>query len=377
MEKQLATRGAGLSSILASPQIKSRFDEVLGKKAPSFVSSILTAVNGNKALQEANPMTVVSSAMIAASLDLPINASLGFAHIVPYGKDAQFQIGWKGLVQLGLRSGQYRSLNVTTVLDGQIKYINRFTGEIEFQDEAISDKVIGYLLYFKLLNGFEKYHYMSAKEAFDHGKKYSKSFTRGYGPWTDDFDAMALKTVVKMGLGKWGILSVEMQKAFEVDQAIVSDKGEVADYPDSPSDVMISKNEEPPKKEDVAAAKPKNFAPKSKEEAKEKADEINAKRDAEALEKAKSEKSLPPKDDDVIDADYKEVPEAPPVENPSKQRSLLLIGIAEHMKKLKMSNEDFNEMMVKFTKKTSKKDLTNEDLEGLFDLLKIELATRE
>lgn len=224
---------ARVHTLLNSPAIKKRFDEVLGQKSAGFMSSIISAVSSNKYLLECDPMSVISSAAVAASMDLPINQNLGFAHIVPYKGVAQFQIGWKGLVQLAMRTGQYKTINAVKIMEGQIKKHDIFTGEMEFQEQATSDKVIGYLLYFKLLNGFEKYHYMTADECKKHANRYSAAFKSGYGPWKDDFDAMALKTVVKMGLSKYGILSIQMEKAITVDQAEVNEAGEVVGYPDA------------------------------------------------------------------------------------------------------------------------------------------------
>lgn len=224
---------ARVQKLLQSPSIKSRFDEVLGQKSAGFMSSIISAVSSNKYLLECDPMSVISSAAVAASMDLPINQNLGFAHIVPYKGVAQFQIGWKGLVQLAMRTGQYKTINATKILDGQIVVHNSFTGEMEFQEKSSSDKVVGYLLYFKLMNGFEKFHYMTAEECKKHAQKYSAAFKAGYGPWKDDFDSMALKTVVKMGLSKYGILSIQMEKAISVDQAEVNIDSDVVQYPDA------------------------------------------------------------------------------------------------------------------------------------------------
>ncbi len=246
MSKEIAKTEDRLKSLMAAPQIKARFEEMLGKRSASFMSSIISAVNANPSLKKADPMSVISSAAVAAAMDLPINSSLGFAHIVPYGDQAQFQIGWKGFVQLAMRSGQYRTINLTPVLEGQIKNHNQFTGEMEFQQEARSDKQIGYLLYFKLLNGYEKYFYMTKEQCTAHGKRYSKSFAKGHGRWAEDFEAMALKTVAKMGLSKYGVLSLDMQKAFEVDQAAINEDGQ-AHYVDQPEikDVTAQQGSEP------------------------------------------------------------------------------------------------------------------------------------
>lgn len=215
-----------VKTFLDEPSVRKRFEEMLGKRAPAFISSIISAVSSNAALAKCEPMSVVSSAAVAAAMDLPINSSLGFAHIVPYNNVAQFQMGWKGFVQLAMRSGQYKTINAIEVLEGQIKHLNPFTGEMEFVTEATSEKIVGYLLYFKLLNGYEKYFYMTRPDVDAHGKKYSASYKKGFGMWKDDFDAMALKTVVKLGLSKYGILSVDMQQAVALDQAVVGEDGE-------------------------------------------------------------------------------------------------------------------------------------------------------
>ena len=217
---------AQLKGLLNAESTKKRFFEILGSKSASFISSIINVVNGNQALQEANPNTVLMSASIAATLDLPINPNLGFAAIVPYKEKgqavAQFQMMWRGFVQLAQRSGQYRTLNTTEVYEGEIKRQNRFTGEIEFDpDGRKSDKIIGYVAYMSLLNGFEKYFYMSREECEKHAKRYSKTYQKGYGKWKDDFDAMAKKTVLKLLISKYGIMSVDMQKAVEFDQSTV------------------------------------------------------------------------------------------------------------------------------------------------------------
>lgn len=212
--------------------VKKRFEDVLGSKAPGFVSSVLSAISSNKYLMECQPSSVIASALIAASLDLPINPSLGFAHIVPYRGVAQFQIGWRGYVQLALRTGKYKTINAIGVYKGQIKSHSLMTGEIELDSSGIKDELAGYLLYFRLLNGFEKTIYMTKDDCYRHAKKFSQSFKNGKGYWVDDFDAMALKTVVKLGLSKWGILSIEMQKAIATDQSEVDEDGNPIKYPD-------------------------------------------------------------------------------------------------------------------------------------------------
>jgi recombination protein RecT len=224
--KQLSTIGR-IKNLFETDAINKRFTEMLGENAGLFKSSILSAVNANNQLQEAEPMSVIASALIAASLKLPITPSLGLAHIVPYKGVATFQMGWKGFVQLGLRSGQYKTMNAAIIYEGQLVKNDQFTGEVEFQEHRESDKVIGYLFYFKLMNGFEKYTYWTVQQCEDHAKKYSASYRNKKGKWVDAFNEMALKTVVKMGLSKWGILSVDIQKAIEVDESFEGS------YPDS------------------------------------------------------------------------------------------------------------------------------------------------
>lgn len=235
------TTAVTLKSMLGNENVKSRFQEILGKKAPGFISSILSVANSNTLLQKADPKTVMNAAVIAATLDLPINPNLGFAYIVPYGGHGSFQLGYKGLIQLCMRSNQYSKIEVNEVYEGEVKIKNRFTGEYEF-NEPTSDKIVGVLAYFKLSNNFEKYLYMSKKECEAHGKKYSQTYKRGGGLWSTEFWAMAKKTCLKQLLSKYGILSIEMQRAQTFDQAVVKndliednvDEAEV-EYVDNPS----------------------------------------------------------------------------------------------------------------------------------------------
>ena len=242
-----------LKTLLTTDGVKSRFVEMLGQqKAAGFMSSIISAVNANDKLKECEPMSVIAAASVAAAMDLPINQSLGMAHIVPYSGKAQFQIGWKGFMQLALRTGQYKTINPCVVYEGQLVKANSFTGEMEFKEERTSDKVAGYLLYFKLLNGYDHYFYMTKDAMEAHAQRYSIAYKKGWAtPWKEDFDAMGLKTVIKLGLGKFGVLSIEMQKAMEVDQAVVNDKGEAADFPDA--DKPEATVEEPGPKAPAAA----------------------------------------------------------------------------------------------------------------------------
>ena len=215
-----------IQSLVSQDSVKARFEELLGKKAPGFISSLLAVVNNNKLLARANPNTIVAAGAMAASLDLPINQNLGFAYIIPYGNEAQFQMGYKGYIQLAMRTGQYQTINAAEVYEGEIVKQNRFTGEYEFGKKT-SDKIVGYIAYFKLVNGFEKYLYMSIDEMQAHAKKFSKNYKGGTDKWgITDFHSMAIKTVLKRLISKYGILSIEMQGQPMVD-AITNDGGKM------------------------------------------------------------------------------------------------------------------------------------------------------
>ena len=215
-----------IQSLVSQENVKARFEELLGKKAPGFISSLLAVVNNNKLLAKANPNTIIAAGAMAASLDLPINQNLGFAYIIPYKDEAQFQMGYKGYIQLAMRTGQYQTINAAEVYEGEIIKQNRFTGEYEF-GEKTSDKIVGYIAYFKLVNGFEKYLYMGIEEMQAHASKFSKNYKGGTDKWgLTDFHSMAIKTVLKRLISKYGILSIEMQGQQMVD-AITNDGGKM------------------------------------------------------------------------------------------------------------------------------------------------------
>lgn len=210
-----AQQGTTMKSLLSSPAVIKRFEEVLGKRGTQFTASILSLYNSEKMLQKCEPMSIISSAMVAATLDLPVDKNLGYMYIVPYGNKAQPQMGYKGYIQLALRSAQYRYINVTPIHEGELKKWNPLTEEIDIDFEArVSDAEIGYAAYFELLNGFRKTVYWTKEQVEKHRKKFSKS---DFG-WKNDWSAMASKTVLKSLLSKWGILSIEMQKALVEDQ---------------------------------------------------------------------------------------------------------------------------------------------------------------
>ena len=234
--------------------VKAKFAEVMGKRSTSFITSVLQIVNSNDLLKDATAESVYQSAMVAATLDLPLNNNLGFAYIVPF-KDtrkgitvAQFQLGYKGYIQLAQRSGQFKRIAVTHVCEGQIKSADPLRG-YEFDWNVKSDKIIGYVAYFELLNGYEAQLYMTGDELRAHGTKFSQTFKRGFGLWKDDFDSMAKKTVLKLLLSKFAPLSVDMQKAVVTDQAVINDAETMdVDYvdnaPATAAEVSQSKEDE-------------------------------------------------------------------------------------------------------------------------------------
>lgn len=217
-----------LNDMLDRDGMRKRFDELLGKRAPQFISSVVSMVNADKNLQQAfyeSPMTVIQSALKAAMFDLPIDQSLGYAYIVPfknYKKDigakkmeATFILGWKGMHQLALRTGAYKTINVVDVREGELKRYNRLTEEVDIdfvEDEDAREAlpVIGYVGYYRLINGAEKTVYMSVKAITAHEKKFRKGEYQGKG-WRDDWDAMARKTVYRILIGKWGVMSIDYQ----------------------------------------------------------------------------------------------------------------------------------------------------------------------
>lgn len=209
-------------SLLNQQNVQEQFEKVLKNRAAGFTANLGVMVNNSEALRKCDPITVISAAVVSASLDLALDPNLGFAAIVPYGDRATFQIMYKGLIQLAMRSGQYKTINVTEVYDGELISSNRITGEHVFDmTQKKSDKVIGYAAYFKLLNGFEKTEYWNIAKVEKHGKRFSQTYKKGFGMWKDDFDAMARKTVLKSLINVWGIKSIEMQDAVIFDQCIV------------------------------------------------------------------------------------------------------------------------------------------------------------
>lgn len=246
--------GKDLKALLASPAIIKRLEEIIGKNTGSFCASLIQISNSNALLQRAEPNTVISAAIVAATLNLPINNALGFAYIVPFNNskagvvEAQFQIGYKGLIQLAMRSGQIKRLVTTEIYANQIISRNPIKGyEFDFDTQPEKhEPAVGYYAYMELVNGFIAEAYMSVEDVKAHATRYSQTYKKGYGVWKDNFDAMAAKTVLKRLLTKYAPMSVEMQQAVIADQAVIHEIPQGGDilvssdysYVDNPDNVI-------------------------------------------------------------------------------------------------------------------------------------------
>lgn len=220
-----------LRELFNDPNIKTKVEQLIGKNSATFATSVMQIANSNTMLRTADPTSIFNAACMAATLNLPLQNGLGFAYIVPFKNnkerkvEAQFQIGYKGFIQLAQRSGQFKRLVALPVYKNQLlkkDFINGF--EFDWEQEPEKDEnPIGYYAYFKLVNDFSAELYMSHDDIVKHAQRYSQTFKKGFGVWHDNFEAMALKTVMKLLLSKQAPLSVEMQQAVLADQAVVKD----------------------------------------------------------------------------------------------------------------------------------------------------------
>ncbi len=210
-----------LKSILKAPSVEEQFQNTLKENTGAFIASIIELYNGDQYLQQCEPKQVVMEALKAATLKLPINKALGFSYLVPYksksGMIATCQIGYKGYIQLAMRTGKYRIINADLVYEGELKTVDKLTGEIDFRGEKQSDEVVGYFAHIEMVNGFSKTLFMTKEEIINHAKKYSKSYGYSSSAWQTEFDAMAKKTVIRNLLSHYGYLSVEMVGAIDED----------------------------------------------------------------------------------------------------------------------------------------------------------------
>lgn len=235
-----------MKNLLANQGIQNLFADALKENKDRFLASIIDLYNGDTYLQNCDPKEVAMEALKAATLNLPINKSLGYAYIVPYknkGKlTPQFQIGYKGLIQMAQRSGQYKALNAGILYEGMEVKQDYLKGTFEIVGEPKSDKAIGYFAYFQLLNGYEKALYMSKEDITNHAKRYSQSFGSDYSPWKNQFDEMAQKTVLRRLLSKYGVLTTEFEKVViseedkELESIVLENNGKV---PFEPEDTEV------------------------------------------------------------------------------------------------------------------------------------------
>ena len=275
MNNQVANRPKmSFTQFMGADVVQKRAIQILGeKKALSFTSSIISAVQMNPGLQECEPKSIFNAALLGESLNLSPSPQLGQYYLVPfnvktgvdekgkpiYGKQAQFQIGYKGLIQLAIRSGQYKKLNVLAIKKGELINYDPLNEEIEvnlIDDEVEREETetIGYYAMFEYTNGFRKSIYWSKPKMIKHAEKYSAGYKahKGYTFWEKDFDGMAYKTMLRQLISKWGIMSVEMQTAFESDMAVLKDDGtkEYIDNPSNDNNVIIEEvKEEKPQKQ--------------------------------------------------------------------------------------------------------------------------------
>lgn len=236
-----------VKSLLSQERTVKNFEDVIGPKAPQFMASVLNVMSASDKLKQCAATSILGAAMVAATLDLPVDPNIGFAAIVPYRVKneyrAQFQIQYKGMIQLAIRSGLYENMNVASVYADELKGYNPITGECEFvedfsactmRNEGKPENIVGYFAWFKLLSGFRKELYMTKQEILNHAMKYSSAFkydiNNGYTSslWSTDFEAMAQKTVIKLLLKKYGVLSIQMQQAVTDDQKVFDAKGDSA-----------------------------------------------------------------------------------------------------------------------------------------------------
>lgn len=263
----------GLTAYITQEGVKAQINKIVGKNTERFVSSIISAVNANPLLQECTNQSILSGALLGEALNLSPSPVLGNYYLVPYndkerGKVAQFQLGYKGYVQLAIRSGQYKKLNVLAIKEGELVRFDPLNEEIEvnlIEDEEARENAptIGYYASFTYTNGFKKAIYWSKKRMESHARKYSKGYAKktGHTFWEKDFDAMAYKTMLRQLISKWGIMSIDMQRAIESDMAVVNEDL-TPTYVDNEPEMIASpapqeETKEEPKEEPKPAEKPK------------------------------------------------------------------------------------------------------------------------
>lgn len=241
----------GISAYLTGDAVKNQINQVVGgKDGTKFITSIVSAVNANPALQECTNQSILSAALLGHSLNLSPSPQLGQYYMVPFndktkGKVAQFQLGYKGYIQLAIRSGQYKKLNVLAIKEGELVRFDPLNEEIIvnlIDDEEARENAptIGYYAMFEYTNGFRKAIYWSKAKMEAHALKYSMGYKakKGYTFWEKDFDGMAYKTMLRQLISKWGIMSIDMVSAMDADMAVINEDGTMT-YVDNEEDVVV------------------------------------------------------------------------------------------------------------------------------------------
>lgn len=252
---QKSQKRLGIGSYLTGDAVKQRINQVIGgKDGQRFISAVVSAVQTNPALQECTNQSILSAALLGESLKLSPSPQLGQYYMVPFndkerGKVAQFQLGYKGYIQLAIRSGQYKKLNVLAIKAGELVKFDPLNEEIEVkliedEEQREAAETIGYYAMFEYTNGFRKALYWSKKKMEAHALKYSQGYKNdkkkgtAYTFWSKDFDGMAYKTMLRQLISKWGIMSIDMASAIDADMAVINEDG-TKDYVDNDHDVIV------------------------------------------------------------------------------------------------------------------------------------------
>lgn len=228
----------------------------LKENAGAFSASVIDLYSSDTSLQNCAPQAVFAEVLKAVSLKLPINKQLGFAYIIPRRDHGVwkpvFQLGYKGYIQLCMRTGAYRYINAGPVYEGELQSVDKLSGAVDLSGEATSDTVIGYFAYMETLNGFRKCLYWPREKLMKHINRYSESYKKGNKIWKENFEEMAVKTVLKYMLSHWGVMSTEMEQAFQAENTEMADAMLDSEQPESP--VIPAEGTEIPENEVVTDA---------------------------------------------------------------------------------------------------------------------------
>lgn len=268
----------GIAAYMSNEAVQAQINNIV-KDSKTFITSVVSAVQTNPALQECTKQSILSAALLGESLNLSPSPQLGQYYMVPFKNkrqndagqweqidEAQFILGYKGYIQLAIRSGQYKKLNVVAIKEGELKRYDPLEEEIEVElidDEEVRENAptVGYYAMFEYMNGFKKSIYWSKKKMESHAMKFSKGYQakKGYTFWEKDFDAMAMKTMLRQLISKWGVMSIQMQTAYEADMAVIREDG-TRDYVDVVSESTVVEGEAVPV-EEPAAEETKGLSP--------------------------------------------------------------------------------------------------------------------